>query len=155
MMVTVWQELLVFSVYVCSCLCSCTSSGVMMPQLQRFVWIIQTELSVFIFTPLLIQEFVQITRPRYSSPYSWPLSIFLAYQKQWEVRRKMNAIGWGGKTLEQVRSHLWLNAFPVTLLLMLSNDIIYWFFFHITGLWGCKSMLPSSLPKTGNTTVLL
>uniref|UniRef100_A0A3B5K5U4 Metaxin 2 n=1 Tax=Takifugu rubripes TaxID=31033 RepID=A0A3B5K5U4_TAKRU len=44
----------------------------------------------------------EITRPRYSSPYSWPLSSFLAYQKQWEVRRKMNAIGWGGKTLEQV-----------------------------------------------------
>uniref|UniRef100_A0A8C9ZA10 Metaxin-2 n=1 Tax=Sander lucioperca TaxID=283035 RepID=A0A8C9ZA10_SANLU len=44
----------------------------------------------------------EITRPRYSSPYSWPLSNILAYQKQWEVRRKMNAIGWGGKTLEQV-----------------------------------------------------
>uniref|UniRef100_A0A3Q2YJW7 Metaxin 2 n=1 Tax=Hippocampus comes TaxID=109280 RepID=A0A3Q2YJW7_HIPCM len=44
----------------------------------------------------------EITRPRYSSPYSWPLSTILAYQKQWEVRRKMNAIGWGGKNLEQV-----------------------------------------------------
>ncbi|PWA27276.1 hypothetical protein CCH79_00018318, partial [Gambusia affinis] len=43
-----------------------------------------------------------ISRPRYSSPYSWPLGNILAYQKQWEVRRKMNAIGWGGKTLEQV-----------------------------------------------------
>uniref|UniRef100_A0A3Q2QMA7 Metaxin 2 n=1 Tax=Fundulus heteroclitus TaxID=8078 RepID=A0A3Q2QMA7_FUNHE len=45
---------------------------------------------------------VEISRPRYSSPYSWPLGKILAYQKQWEVRRKMNAIGWGGKTLEQV-----------------------------------------------------
>uniref|UniRef100_A0A3B5M161 Metaxin-2 n=1 Tax=Xiphophorus couchianus TaxID=32473 RepID=A0A3B5M161_9TELE len=44
----------------------------------------------------------EISRPRYSSPYSWPLGNILAYQKQWEVRRKMNAIGWGGKTLEQV-----------------------------------------------------
>ncbi|KAE8280976.1 Metaxin-2 Mitochondrial outer membrane import complex protein 2 [Larimichthys crocea] len=44
----------------------------------------------------------EISRPRYSSPYSWPLSNILAYQKQWEVRRKMNAVGWGGKTLEQV-----------------------------------------------------
>uniref|UniRef100_A0A3Q3EAY6 Metaxin 2 n=1 Tax=Labrus bergylta TaxID=56723 RepID=A0A3Q3EAY6_9LABR len=44
----------------------------------------------------------EISRPRYSSPYSWPLCKFLSYQKQWEVRRKMNAIGWGGKTLEQV-----------------------------------------------------
>ncbi|CAJ1066741.1 hypothetical protein NQD34_011008 [Xyrichtys novacula] len=44
----------------------------------------------------------EITRPRYSSPYSWPLCSILSYQKQWEVRRKMNAIGWGGKSLEQV-----------------------------------------------------
>uniref|UniRef100_A0A8B9LNF4 Metaxin-2 n=1 Tax=Astyanax mexicanus TaxID=7994 RepID=A0A8B9LNF4_ASTMX len=43
-----------------------------------------------------------ISRPRYSSPYSWPLNHILAYQKQWEVRRKMNAIGWAGKSLEQV-----------------------------------------------------
>lgn len=45
---------------------------------------------------------VQISRPRYSSPYSWPLNHILAYQKQWEIRRKMNAIGWSGKNLEQV-----------------------------------------------------
>ncbi|KAF6737432.1 Metaxin-2 [Oryzias melastigma] len=44
----------------------------------------------------------QITRCRYGKPYSWPLNLILAYQKQWEVRRKMNAIGWGGKTVEQV-----------------------------------------------------
>ncbi|KAJ3610009.1 hypothetical protein NHX12_022103 [Muraenolepis orangiensis] len=44
----------------------------------------------------------EISRPRYSSPYSWPLNHILAYQKQWDVRRKMKAIGWGGKTLEQV-----------------------------------------------------
>uniref|UniRef100_A0AAY5EMR9 Metaxin 2 n=1 Tax=Electrophorus electricus TaxID=8005 RepID=A0AAY5EMR9_ELEEL len=44
----------------------------------------------------------EITRQRYSSPYSWPLNHILAYQKQWEVRRKMNAIGWAGKGLEQV-----------------------------------------------------
>ncbi|KAG7466859.1 hypothetical protein MATL_G00146770 [Megalops atlanticus] len=44
----------------------------------------------------------EVSRPRYSSPYSWPLNHILAYQKQWEVRRKMNAIGWAGKTLEQV-----------------------------------------------------
>lgn len=67
--------------------------------------------------------FVQITRPRYSSPYSWPLSSFLAYQKQWEVRRKMNAIGWGGKTLEQVRNHFSLGDFTGMLLPM-------WFYSH-------------------------
>uniref|UniRef100_A0A8D2ZKG8 Metaxin-2 n=1 Tax=Scophthalmus maximus TaxID=52904 RepID=A0A8D2ZKG8_SCOMX len=48
----------------------------------------------------------EISRPRYSSPYPWPLSNILAYQKQWEVRRKMNAVGWGGKNLEQVSNHL-------------------------------------------------
>ncbi|XP_066543490.1 metaxin-2 [Amia ocellicauda] len=45
---------------------------------------------------------MEITRPRFSSPYPWPLSHILAYQKQWEIRRKMKAIGWAGKTLEQV-----------------------------------------------------
>lgn len=90
----------------------------MLPQLQRFGWIIEKK-NAFIFTSLLMKVFVQITRPRYSSPYSWPLSSFLAYQKQWEVRRKMNAIGWGGKTLEQVRNHFSLSGFTVILLLRL------------------------------------
>ncbi|KAM9585588.1 metaxin-2 isoform 2-T2 [Morphnus guianensis] len=44
----------------------------------------------------------EITHPRYGSPYPWPLNRILSYQKQWEVRRKMKAIGWAGKTLEQV-----------------------------------------------------
>ncbi|KAJ1188044.1 hypothetical protein NDU88_004809 [Pleurodeles waltl] len=44
----------------------------------------------------------EITRPRYSSPYPWPLNYILTYQKQLEIRRKMKAIGWAGKTIEQV-----------------------------------------------------
>ncbi|XP_075789823.1 metaxin-2 isoform X2 [Pelodiscus sinensis] len=44
----------------------------------------------------------EITHPRYGSPYPWPLNRILTYQKQWEVRRKMKAIGWAGKSLEQV-----------------------------------------------------
>uniref|UniRef100_A0A8D0GLC2 Metaxin-2 n=1 Tax=Sphenodon punctatus TaxID=8508 RepID=A0A8D0GLC2_SPHPU len=44
----------------------------------------------------------EITHPRYGSPYPWPLNRILAYQKQWEVRRKMKAIGWAGKSLDQV-----------------------------------------------------
>ncbi|XP_025706614.1 metaxin-2 [Callorhinus ursinus] len=44
----------------------------------------------------------EITHARYGSPYPWPLNHILAYQKQWEVRRKMKAIGWGNKTLDQV-----------------------------------------------------
>lgn len=44
----------------------------------------------------------EITQPRYSSPYSWPLNAILVLQKKWEIKRKMKAIGWAGKTLEQV-----------------------------------------------------
>uniref|UniRef100_A0A8C5KF95 Metaxin 2 n=1 Tax=Jaculus jaculus TaxID=51337 RepID=A0A8C5KF95_JACJA len=43
----------------------------------------------------------EITHARYGSPYPWPLNHILAYQKQWEVKRKMKAIGWGNKTLDQ------------------------------------------------------
>ncbi|OWJ99851.1 MTX2 [Cervus elaphus hippelaphus] len=46
----------------------------------------------------------EITHARYGSPYPWPLNHILAYQKQWEVKRKMKAIGWGNKTLDQVSS---------------------------------------------------
>uniref|UniRef100_A0A670Y8I4 Metaxin-2 n=1 Tax=Pseudonaja textilis TaxID=8673 RepID=A0A670Y8I4_PSETE len=44
----------------------------------------------------------EITHPRYGSPYPWPLNRILAYQKQYEVQRKMKAIGWGNKSLDQV-----------------------------------------------------
>uniref|UniRef100_A0A8I6APV3 Metaxin 2 n=1 Tax=Rattus norvegicus TaxID=10116 RepID=A0A8I6APV3_RAT len=44
----------------------------------------------------------EITLARYGSPYPWPLNLILTYQKQCEVKRKMKAIGWGNKTLDQV-----------------------------------------------------
>ncbi|NP_001084472.1 metaxin 2 L homeolog [Xenopus laevis] len=44
----------------------------------------------------------EITQPRYSYPYSWPLNYFLVFQRKWEIKRKMKAIGWATKTLEQV-----------------------------------------------------
>ncbi|KAG8559533.1 hypothetical protein GDO81_017367 [Engystomops pustulosus] len=44
----------------------------------------------------------EITQPRYSSPYSWPLNSILVLQKKWEIKRKMKAIGWGAKSLRQV-----------------------------------------------------
>nr|XP_033802702.1 LOW QUALITY PROTEIN: metaxin-2 [Geotrypetes seraphini] len=44
----------------------------------------------------------EITEPRYSSPFPWPLNYILAYQKRWEIQRKMKAIGWANKTLDQV-----------------------------------------------------
>uniref|UniRef100_A0A8C9IWL4 Metaxin 2 n=1 Tax=Piliocolobus tephrosceles TaxID=591936 RepID=A0A8C9IWL4_9PRIM len=46
----------------------------------------------------------EITHARYGSPYPWPLNHILAYQKQWEVKRKMKAIGWGKKTLDQLNA---------------------------------------------------
>lgn len=45
---------------------------------------------------------IQITQPRYSSPYSWPLNNILVLQKKWEIKRKMKAIGWAGKNLVKV-----------------------------------------------------
>lgn len=136
MLGTVWQEALalrinitpLFSLQLYIQWCDdATAAEVCLDYLKK------REKSVFIIlTSLLIKVFFQITRPRYSSPYSWPLSSLLAYQKQWEVRRKMNAIGWGGKTLEQVRNHFSLWGFTVILLLMLfyfhAKDIISWVF---------------------------
>ncbi|XP_032801533.1 metaxin-2 [Petromyzon marinus] len=48
----------------------------------------------------------EISRPRYGSPYPWPLNRLLAYQKQWEVRRKMKALSWASKTPEQVHDEV-------------------------------------------------
>lgn len=100
-------------------LSSCISSGVTILLLQRYVshtststnhiHILLTKMtsmapnvSIYDHGMHLMVMCVQISRPRYSSPYSWPLNHILAYQKQWEIRRKMNAIGWSGKNLEQV-----------------------------------------------------
>ncbi|XP_077996842.1 metaxin-2-like isoform X2 [Glandiceps talaboti] len=44
----------------------------------------------------------EITRPRYGSPYPWPLNHILAYSKQWEVYKLLRSTGWTTKTLEQV-----------------------------------------------------
>lgn len=55
-----------------------------------------------VITKYLSVSKTKITHPRYGSPYPWPLNRILAYQKQWEIRRKMKAIGWAGKSLEQV-----------------------------------------------------
>uniref|UniRef100_A0A4X2K9G4 Mitochondrial outer membrane transport complex Sam37/metaxin N-terminal domain-containing protein n=1 Tax=Vombatus ursinus TaxID=29139 RepID=A0A4X2K9G4_VOMUR len=44
----------------------------------------------------------EITHSPYRFPCSWPLNHVLAYQKQWEVKGKMKAIGWGDKTLDPV-----------------------------------------------------
>ncbi|KAI8479064.1 Metaxin-2 [Branchiostoma belcheri] len=44
----------------------------------------------------------EISRPRYSSPYPWPLNTVLAYRKQWDVQNQLKALGWYSKSLEEV-----------------------------------------------------
>ena len=44
----------------------------------------------------------EISRPRYGSPYPWPLNHILGYRKQLEVKNHLKAVGWFNKTLDQV-----------------------------------------------------
>jgi len=54
----------------------------------------------------------EISRPRYGSPFPWPLNHILAFRKQLDVRNHLKAVGWYGKTLEQVYEdvHIGLQA---------------------------------------------
>eukprot|EP00058_Branchiostoma_floridae_P027106 XP_002612597.1 hypothetical protein BRAFLDRAFT_280403 [Branchiostoma floridae] len=44
----------------------------------------------------------QVTKPRYGSPYPWPLNSLLARRKQRAVWTIMRALGWRDKTAQQV-----------------------------------------------------
>ena len=44
----------------------------------------------------------EISRPRYGSPYPWPLNHILAFRKQFDVKNHLKAVGWYNKTLDQV-----------------------------------------------------
>jgi metaxin len=44
----------------------------------------------------------EVTSPRYGSVYSWPLSTFLTWRKQKQVNKKLTALGWINKSLEEV-----------------------------------------------------
>ncbi|XP_070541605.1 metaxin-2-like isoform X2 [Ptychodera flava] len=44
----------------------------------------------------------EITRPRYGSPYPWPLNHILAYSKQWEEYTLLQSAGWTMKSLQQI-----------------------------------------------------
>ncbi|XP_035686985.1 metaxin-2-like [Branchiostoma floridae] len=44
----------------------------------------------------------QVTKPRYGSPYPWPLNSLLARRKQRAVWTIMTALGWRDKTAQQV-----------------------------------------------------
>jgi len=44
----------------------------------------------------------EVTVPRYGSVYSWPLNSILSWKKQKQVHRKLSAMGWTNKSLEEV-----------------------------------------------------
>jgi len=44
----------------------------------------------------------EVTFPRFGSVYSWPLNTILTWRKQKQVTKKLAALGWASKTLEEV-----------------------------------------------------
>jgi hypothetical protein len=44
----------------------------------------------------------EVTGPRYGSVYSWPLNTLLTWRKQKQVTKKLTALGWITKTLDEV-----------------------------------------------------
>ena len=48
----------------------------------------------------------EVTKPRYGSAYPWPLSTILNWQKKNAVLKKLGALGWTGKKVEDVYSEM-------------------------------------------------
>ena len=48
----------------------------------------------------------EVTKPRYGSVYPWPLSTILNWQKKNAVLKKLGALGWTGKKVEDVYSEM-------------------------------------------------
>ena len=44
----------------------------------------------------------EVTKPRYGSVYPWPLNVILSWKKKNQVMKKLAALGWATKTLEEV-----------------------------------------------------
>jgi len=44
----------------------------------------------------------EVTAPRFSAVYPWPLGTLLTWQKRRQVSKKLGALGWTNKTLEEV-----------------------------------------------------
>jgi len=44
----------------------------------------------------------EVTSPRHGAPHPWPLGHLLTWQKKSQVTQRLGALGWGGKTLEEV-----------------------------------------------------
>ena len=45
---------------------------------------------------------LEVTRPRYGSVYPWPLNLVLSWKKKGQVMKKLTALGWSAKSLEEV-----------------------------------------------------
>ena len=72
------------------------------------------------FTYTIVQLFLswndditlsEVTKPRYGSVYPWPLNVILSWKKKNQVMKKLAALGWATKTLEEV----WISKFIVCL----------------------------------------
>ncbi|CAG00321.1 unnamed protein product [Tetraodon nigroviridis] len=106
------------------------------------------EKSVFIIlTSLLIKVFFQITRPRYSSPYSWPLSSLLAYLSA----AKLSPKDWEHNHSSLINSRFLL--FPYILVHMFISTEINTKCMYVTGrqnwmLWCSATSSPSSPPDS-------
>ena len=48
----------------------------------------------------------EVTKPRYGSVHPWPLSVLLNWQKKSSVLKKLGALGWTSKTVEDVYSEM-------------------------------------------------
>lgn len=48
------------------------------------------------------ETYENVTWPRYGSVYAWPLNYILNYQKKHQAVKKLNALNWGRKTLQEV-----------------------------------------------------
>ena len=44
----------------------------------------------------------EVTKPRYGSVYPWPLNHVLTWQKKNQVYKRLSALGWTSKSLEEV-----------------------------------------------------
>lgn len=51
----------------------------------------------------------EVTKPRYGSAYPWPLNHILTWQKKQAIYKKLAALGWTSKTLEEVTNNF---SFP-------------------------------------------
>ena len=48
----------------------------------------------------------EVTRPRHGSVYPWPLNNIMNWQKRRQAGKKLKALGWHKKTMDEVRNLL-------------------------------------------------